>query len=53
MDDNLSLTKKLQLKELEILKVFQEVCRKHNPEIFCDRRDMFRSGAAQRLHPLG
>lgn len=34
MDDNLSLTRKLQLKELEILKVFQEVCKRHNLRYF-------------------
>ena len=34
MDDKLSLTRKLQLKELEILKVFQEICTRHNLKYF-------------------
>ena len=34
MDNSLHLTRKIQLKELEILKVFQEICRRHNLRYF-------------------
>ena len=34
MDDNLSLTRRTQLKELEVLKVFQDLCRRHNLRYF-------------------
>ena len=34
MDNSLPLTRKIQLKELEILKVFQEICRRHNLRYF-------------------
>ena len=33
-DESLSLTRKLQLKELEILKVFQDICTRHNLRYF-------------------
>lgn len=34
MDDKLTLTRQIQLKELEILKIFQEICRQHNLRYF-------------------
>ncbi|MBQ7544220.1 MAG: LicD family protein [Synergistaceae bacterium] len=34
MDNNLSLTRRIQLKELEILKVFQDICRRHGLRYF-------------------
>ena len=34
MDSSLTLTRRIQLKELEILKVFQDICRKHNLRYF-------------------
>ncbi|MBQ4429990.1 MAG: LicD family protein, partial [Synergistaceae bacterium] len=33
-DESLSLTRKIQLKELEIIKVFQDICRRHGLRFF-------------------
>ena len=34
MDSTLTLTRRIQLKELEILKVFQDICKRHNLRYF-------------------
>ncbi|MBQ9434086.1 MAG: LicD family protein [Synergistaceae bacterium] len=34
MDSSLTLTRRIQLKELEILKVFQDICKRHNLRYF-------------------